>query len=206
MSLEQPNDIRRQSGGGQRREDQPVEKLSYYRHLPTFDLVIGTGLYMDDIEKEMEAQRAIAIEKLRQTLRTTRIAKTGYMYVFDSKTYMHIHPNPNIEHKSLATLLDPMRGRPLAPMLMAVADKPEGLHYLWDRPDNPGNYVYEKISWVRHFQPFDWYIASSVYVDELHESARFLTGRLLGVFIVGLLLSLIASFLVERMNSRTTEL
>ena len=187
-------------------EDQPVEKLSYYRHLPTFDLVIGTGLYMDDIEKEMEAQRAIAIEKLRQTLRTTRIAKTGYMYVFDSKTYMHIHPNPNIEHKSLATLLDPMRGRPLAPMLMAVADKPEGLHYLWDRPDNPGNYVYEKISWVRHFQPFDWYIASSVYVDELHESARFLTGRLLGVFIVGLLLSLIASFLVERMKSRTTEL
>lgn len=179
-------------------EEQPIEKLSYYKHLPSFDLVIGTGVYIDDIERAMQAQRDIAIEQLREQLRKTRLAKTGYVYVFDSDTHVLIHPNPNLENKKLGRQIDPISKKPLAELLMAAADHEEGLRYKWDSPADPGNYVYEKISWVRHFQPFNWYVGSSVYVAELDESARTLRNRVLVAFAATLLLALALVYLLVK--------
>lgn len=163
-------------------EEQPIEKLSFYTHLPAFKLVIGTGVYIDDIDTVLNSRRAVAVEELRQRLNATRIARTGYLYIFDGRYRMLIHPNANIEGKDASGTLDPATRKPLFPMLAAVADKGEGLRYKWDSPANPGNYVYDKISWVRYFKDMDWYIGSSVYVDELDESARVLRNRVLTVF------------------------
>ncbi len=172
-------------------EEWETEKLTYYRHLPAFELVIGTGVYLDDIDATIGRQRAIAIEELREQLRTTRLAETGYVYIFDGQSRMLIHPNANIENKTFANSTDPVSGNQLAPMLIAAAGKPEGLRYKWDSPADPGNYVYDKISWVRHFSGFDWYVCTSVYMDELDKSARIVRDRALMVFGVALLLSLV---------------
>jgi two-component system cell cycle sensor histidine kinase/response regulator CckA len=64
-------------------EDKEIEKLSFYKHIPEFELVIGTGLYIDDIEMMVAARRATAIEDLRRRVKTLRIARTGYIYLFD---------------------------------------------------------------------------------------------------------------------------
>lgn len=176
-------------------EERQIEKLTFYKHLPAFELVIGTGVYLDDVEAAIDRLRTTAIDELRQQLRNTRLAKTGYVYIFDSHSHMHIHPNANIEGKSIAAMVDPVTKRPLPPMLMAAADKPEGVRYKWDTPSDPGNYVYDKTSWVRYFKGFDWYICTSVYVDELDDSARVLRNRLLAVFAVTLLLSIVLVYL-----------
>jgi len=176
-------------------EEKPIEKLTFYKHLPAFELVIGTGVYIDDIEAAFNARRATAIGELRRRLRATRLAKTGYVYIFDSHNQMLIHPNANIEGKNIGNMLDPSTRKPLFSMLMAVADQPEGLRYQWDSPSDPGNYVHDKISWVRYFRGFDWYICSSVYVEELDESARILRNRVLAVFAVTLLLSIALVYL-----------
>jgi len=176
-------------------EEQPIEKLTYYKHLPAFELVIGTGLYLDDIEDDLNSLRTAAIDELRQQLRNTRLAETGYVYIFDGLGNMLIHPNANIEGKSMGGLIDPVTKQHMAPLLMAAADKPEGVRYKWDSPTDPGNYVYGKISWVRYFKGFDWYIGTSVYVDELDKSARILRNRVLAVFAVTLLLSIALVYL-----------
>lgn len=176
-------------------QEQPIEKLSYFKHIPFFKLVIGTGIYVDDIEATLQYRFSVAIEELRQQLRNTALAKTGYVYIFDSRSHVLIHPNPNIEGKSIAGMIDPVTKQELTPMLMAAADKPEGVRYKWDSPTDPGNYNHEKISWVRYFPDFDWYIGSSVYVDELGESARILRNRVLAVFAVTLLLSIALVYL-----------
>lgn len=156
----------------------PSEKLSYFIDLPHRGLVIGTGAYLDDIDREVERRKEDAIEDLRQALRNIRIARTGYVYIFDSAKRMIIHPNSNIEGQDFGTRPDPATGRPISEELMEVADGDRPLTYLWDKPSDPGNYAYEKISWVRHFKGFDWYIASSVYVDELKRSSAVLGNRL----------------------------
>lgn len=171
-------------------EAEAIEKLSFYTHLPAFELVIGTGVYLDDIDTVLSVRRTAAIDELRQRLNATRIARTGYLYVFDGNYRMLIHPNPNIEGKDGADTLEPATRQRLFPMLAGVADKGAGLRYKWDSPDDPGNYVYDKISWVRYFKELDWYIGSSVYVAELDESAYVLRNRVLMVFALTLALAI----------------
>lgn len=179
-------------------EAKPIEKLTFYKHLPAFGLVIGTGVYIDDIDAVLSARRASAIDELRRQLRTVRLAQTGYVYIFDGKNQMIIHPNANIEGKNITGMLDPVTKKPIFPMLKAVADKAEGFRYKWDSPADPGNYVHDKISWARHFRGDDWYICSSVYVDELDESARILRNRMLAVFAATLLLSITLVYLLVK--------
>ncbi|MBI3444145.1 MAG: cache domain-containing protein, partial [Magnetospirillum sp.] len=162
-------------------ETRPSEKLSYFIDLPHRGLVIGTGAYLDDIDREVERRKAEAVEDLRQALRNIRIARTGYVYIFDSAKTMIIHPNSNIEGQDFGTRVDPATGHSISEELMAAADSDRPLTYLWDKPSDPGNYAYEKISWVRHFKGFDWYIASSVYVDELKRSSAVLGNRLVTI-------------------------
>lgn len=176
-------------------EKQPIEKMSYYRHIPFFNLVIGTGVYLDDVEAAVRLKKNVAVEDLRHRLRTTHLGKSGYIYIFDGQQHMVIHPNPNIEGKDFSKQLNPSTQTQIGPLLMAVTDKPEGFRYQWDSPSDPGNYVYDKISWVRYCNEFDWYICSSMYVDELDESAYILRNRVVAVFAVSLLLSVLLTYL-----------
>jgi signal transduction histidine kinase len=176
-------------------EQQPTEKLSYYKHIPAFDLIVGTGVYLDDVEAAVRNKRNAAVEELRRRLRDTRLAKTGYVFIFDGKKNMLIHPNPNVEGKNVGHMPDPATKTPLLPMLVAAADKPESVRYKWDSPSDPNNYVYDKISWMRYFEEFDWYIGTSVYMDELAGSARTLRNRVLVVFAITLLLSVLLIYL-----------
>ena len=157
----------------------PTKKVAYFKDLPKLSLVVGSGAYRDDIDAAVEQRRLTAIEEMRKALAAIRIARTGYAYVFDSHNNMIIHPDPGLEGTEFSRRLDPATGLPIADELRAVADTAQPLYYMWDKPSDPGHYVYEKISWVRHFPGFDWYIASSVYVDELKSSSEALGRRIL---------------------------
>ncbi len=161
--------------------DERAPKLSFFKDLSKRGIIVGTGAYLADVDAEVERRKAEAIEDLRQALRKLRIARTGYLYIFDSANRMIIHPNSNIEGTAFGDRLNSATGRPIAEDLKVAAANGEPLTYLWDKPDDPGNYAYEKISWVRHFEGFDWYIASSVYVDELRRSSVVLGNRILAI-------------------------
>ncbi|MBX9634703.1 MAG: cache domain-containing protein, partial [Magnetospirillum sp.] len=167
---------------------QPIQKISYFRDMPHRGIVVGTGTYMADIDAEVSRRKAEAIEDLRQALRNIRIARTGYVYIFDAANNMVIHPNANIEGTAFGTLINPTTHRPISEDLKEAAAKGTHLTYLWDKPSDPGNYAYEKISWVRHFDGFDWYIASSVYVEELRRSSTVLGNRILAIAVAIMLL------------------
>ncbi len=175
-------------------EDKPVAKLTYSRHFEPWEWVIGTGVYIDDVERELKKRKAQMIVDLRKLLQQMKIARTGYMYVFDADQNMIIHPNPQLEGTNIATLEEPGSGKPIGPLLMAAARRQDReLHYKWDKPSDVGNYAYDKISWVRHIEGFDWYIASSVYTDELKASAVMLRDRILYISLAILLVSLFLS-------------
>ena len=125
---------------------------------------------VETIHQSIGPEKSIGIERLRSMLKDLRIAKTGYIYIFDSNYNMIIHPNPNIEGTNTESRLNPVTGKPILYELIAASRKPDYKHiYKWDKPEDPGNYSYDKIAWVRYFKGFDWYIASSVYVEELYD-------------------------------------
>jgi len=178
-------------------QEKHIEKLTYSRNFPAWQWVIGTGVYTDDVEAEVAHRKEKMIEELRQILRGIKIARTGYMYIFDSKMNLIIHPNPSIENTNITNLLDPVTKRPIGEELMEAAHSDSHkLYYKWDKPHDNGNYIYDKISWVKYFKGFDWYIASSVYLEELNRSAIKLRNRILGVTLIILLMTIGAAGLV----------
>lgn len=176
-------------------QDDVIEKYSYVRSFPEWGIVLGAGVYADDLEKEAQAHKARLLTELSQALENVKIAKNGYLYIFDSNGDMIYHPNANIHGTNFRDLLNPVTGHPIYQDLIAVSDTDEELYYKWDSPTDPGNYAYEKLSLVRHLSGFDWYISSSVYLDDLKASSVQLGQRLLAMGFFGLLAAIVAAFL-----------
>ena len=180
-------------------EGPPIDKLSYVKNYPQWGFVIGSGLYLDDLEIEVQARKQAAIQEVREALSEIQIAKTGYLYIFDKDGHLLAHPNPNIDQTSALELINPASGQPIIGELIKVADTGNELHYKWDKPSDPGNYIYDKISLVRSLEGFGWYICSSVYVDELRHSSVLLSQRILTIALISILLAItLAVFFVNR--------
>jgi signal transduction histidine kinase/CheY-like chemotaxis protein len=189
-------------------KDKSTEKLSYFKLIPQWQWVLGTGIYIDDLSVEIEKKKERAIEDLRQILKNIKIGTTGYIYIFDSKMNVIIHPNKNLEGANAAALKNPLSGKPLFQELMAASQREDNkLLYKWDRPEDTDNYIYEKISWVRYLKGFDWYIGSSVYTAEFHKNSQVLQKRLVAISLIIIFLSFgVGYFFVRRLVNPIREL
>jgi signal transduction histidine kinase/CheY-like chemotaxis protein len=167
----------------------PSLKLSFFRNMPAEGIIIGSGVYLDDVEEDVARRKEAAIADLRQALRNIDIARTGYIYIFDASNHMLIHPSSNLENTLFGSMPNPVSGKSIAEELKRAAESQAPLYYKWDKPTDQGNYAYEKLSWVRHFEGFDWYIASSVYTEELKRSAEVLSNRILTISLALLVLA-----------------
>ncbi|MEA3513746.1 MAG: cache domain-containing protein, partial [Campylobacterota bacterium] len=156
-----------------KKDNTPYEKLTFTKNFPNWNMVIGTGVYIDDIEKEVEKRKKELMHQLQDIIKTTKIGKTGYLYIFDGNYNMLIHPNSNINGKNIAKLKNPGKGTFIfSDLANASKSKDKALYYKWDKPSDKGNYIYDKVSWVEYVPELDWYIASSAYVNEFKESAN----------------------------------
>ncbi len=157
-----------------------TDNISYSVYFSEWDWVVGTAVPLKKINEEYELKKKNLVENLRRQLRDLKIARTGYVYIFDGNINMLVHPNSNIEGTNFNRLLNPLTQKPIGKELIFVSQKKNPrLYYKWDKPDDKGNYIYEKISWVKYFKPLDWYVASSVYTEELNSTPVMLQERIL---------------------------
>ncbi|MEW5734955.1 MAG: cache domain-containing protein [Thermodesulfobacteriota bacterium] len=164
----------RLSGGTDR------EKLAYARDFPPWQWVLGTGVYVDDVQKEVNRRREEMTLALRGVLAGLSMGRTGYAFIYDAKLKRIIHPDPSVSSPQEFLKVNPKTGRSLLSDLMAAADTPgKTVSYVWDRPGDKGNYEYECVSFVRRFEPTDWYIVTTVYLEEIEKTAVQLRSRVL---------------------------
>jgi diguanylate cyclase (GGDEF)-like protein len=175
-------------------DDTPYEKLSYSRDCKRWSMVVGTGVYIDDIEKEIQRRKKELFAQLRTIMKQTRIGKTGYIYIFDEHR-MVLHPNSNIDGKNFKKLPNPGQGTFIYDDLVKAAKGLGVLHYKWDKPSDKGNYVYEKISWIKYIPSMNLYVVSSAYVSELEEISTDLHNKIIYLGLAILILSLLLSTL-----------
>ncbi|AAZ26919.1 MULTISPECIES: cache domain-containing protein [Colwellia] len=154
------------------------------------------------MQLNLKPQKEEVVHRLRQIIKNSVIAKTGYLFIFDEQGNMLHHPNPNINGTNALQLKDPKTGKPILQELIAVADTGKELEYLWDKPSDANNYSYSKLSLVRHLPELGWYICSSVYIDELQSSGKLLSQRILTMgfitFMCAIFLALIFSYWVTK--------
>lgn len=150
-------------------EDEP--KLSYVEKFHSWDMILGTGVYMDDIDWDVKKKYDEVIDLLNVTLDKLKIGKSGYFFIFAEDNYIIAHPN--FKEFEALTLINPSTGNLILDDLKQSVPQGGGqLEYLWDKPDDLGNYSHLKEAWTVLYEPLDWYISVSYYREDIEEKVR----------------------------------
>ena len=156
-------------------EERP--KISYVRLFEPWGWIVGTGVYVDDIEAETQRRFEAVLVELKEALSKVRLAETGYLFIFTADKEMLVHPA--IERGDSARLTNPVTEGDLLAELMEAAKTPSVPYdYVWSKPQHPNDYRFQKRAYVTHFKPLDWYIGASFYVEEMKRPAERLGNRL----------------------------
>ncbi len=147
------------------------------------------------------------IDTLRKAIMAVTIGKTGYVFVLDSKGNYIISKDGKRDGESVWEAKD--AGGNL--FIQEMCKKASALNcgqlgeqrYPWQNKDEAS--PREKIARLAYFQPWDWVIGVSSYIDEFQESERVLTKMgentfyaMLGLAAVSSVIAVIIWFLISR--------
>ncbi len=171
-------------------------EIVYARNIPSLKIVVAAGVYMDEMQSTIDAGKKYLHMRLRGIIRNTKIGKSGYVYIFNTRGVMLFHPNSNIVNTNFSKLINPGTAGYLFDDLKKAAVSGHELHYKWDKPNDKNHYIYRKISWVYFFPELKWYMVSSVYLHDLNFSARRMMSYILAITFLSLIILLGFSFMM----------
>ncbi|PXW17660.1 methyl-accepting chemotaxis protein [Paraburkholderia caballeronis] len=99
-----------------------------------------------------------------------RYGADGYLSVNDSQPVMLMHPmKPELNGKALGNFTDPNGNHLFVDIVNAGNQNGGGfINYLWPKPGEQQPVA--KTSYSKHFAPWDWYIVTGMYMDDVrHE-------------------------------------
>ncbi len=164
-------------------------KLSYVFLFEPWDWVIGSGVYVDDIDKKINERLTAVIKEMQRGLSTVNLFKTGYLFIFTEDNRIIYHPYYDYLF-DISGLKNPETGRSLSLQLRdAALNQDNYFDYKWSKVENPKSELFLKRSYVKYFEPLNWYIASSFYVDDMKQPGIILIRRLIYISLVALILS-----------------
>jgi methyl-accepting chemotaxis protein len=151
-----------------------VPKLSYVRRYEEWGWILGTGIYIDDAQTEIET-------RIKDTVKTMFYDEgEGYFWINDDTgPFPTMVMHPTIPALDGQVLDDPQynnalgRGENLFAAFLQVTESDETgnagyVDYLWPKPTPQGlTEETEKLSYVRLHKPLGWIIGSGVYIDNI---------------------------------------
>ena len=177
-------------------------KISYVRLFKEWDWVVGSGIYIDDIERYYLDRKNAIIEELDSTFKQISVGKNGYMFLFNSKKEMLIHPTLGLN--DFKQMLNVSTSNYLGDDLIEASKHPnKPFDYLWTKPNSEKNReLFKKRSYISYFEPLDWYICSSYYVDDIDQQFLALRNDIIVISLFFLFIGLIISFILSTSLSR----
>ncbi len=158
------------------------QKLSYSKDFKPWKMIIGTGVYIDDIKKEVSKRKDELIYQLEQIISSTEVAKDGYIYIFDA--------NANIIINRYKKMIGKKVKKTLFDKLVSISKTKKELIY---KQDN------STLILVRYLPRLRWYVASSINISELKSTSNKIEKQILSISTILFILSLlIGSFLFSK--------
>ncbi len=172
-------------------------KISYVKIFKPWNWIIGTGVYLDDIDQLIDKKMKDIANNLNQILLKQKVGKNGYFFIFDEDYNFIVHPL--YAGKNGNELVNPSSSKMIMSRLRKTAfTKTHILDYYWNRIDDKDNYTYHKKAFVDYYKPLKWYIASSIYIDDYKENITKLSNNLIIFSLFFILISLILSILLSK--------
>jgi two-component system chemotaxis sensor kinase CheA len=131
------------------------EKLSFAKDFKPWQWIIGTGLYLVDIDKEEKKKKQELIETLRQKIYQTTISKDGVIFIADAQGKILIHKEKQKENTNLNTISSTLFDK--------IKTTQKQINYQHKGVD--------KTLWVAYHKEFDWYICADVKTKNIIETS-----------------------------------
>lgn len=199
------NRICRISGGGylkyqwskpSKEDSVTYNKISFVRLFKPWNWIIGSGLYVDDIEADVQARIKTIIKELNHTFSEIKFDQYGYMFMFDGSHNILVHPK--FAGKVFDDMKLPTEARNVFEhILKQPAHDNNYIEYQLWKPDG-NKTLYEKKAYIKYFEPLDWYICVSYYREDMVRPVNTLTAKLLTQTLLLVLAGLIVAFIMSR--------
>lgn len=160
--------------------DQEVyEKIAFVKDFPGWEMVVGTSMYVEDIQEEVTTQTQELKSNIAKLVDEITIAKTGYITIFDKMGKSIIAPKKAKSQSDIPKdLLKKFKNR----KNLNISQYTQKNSYLY----------------VKFIEGFDWYVVATVPIDELKLASKSITSTIISVALVVLVLSLLFSTLFFR--------
>ena len=140
-----------------------VFKASIVKVFKPYNWILGTGAYIDDVAEKMKAEALEAISKMHY-------GKNGYYWINDSNHVVLMHgTNNKLVGKSMYDLKDKKGKYLYREIVKSANENKEGslVKYFWGIPGKTGEF--EKFSYVKKFEPWDFIIGTGAYLIEIED-------------------------------------
>ena len=136
-------------------------------------------------------------------LATMRYGKDGYISVNDSQPVLLMHPiKPELNGKNVAQFADPNGIHLFVDMVNAGNHEGGGfVNYLWAKPGSETPVA--KTSYAARFAPWDWYLVTGMYMDDVQSAFYENLLRWLAITVVLGAIATVVMLLVLRSIRRT---
>ena len=140
---------------------QPLKKTSYCLYIPELDLILGSGTYEEDVEKELKKQ---TFSRLQSYYQDTE----DYIFVVGYDGIAHVFGDPKMIGQNTIGVKD-INGLEIhSAFIETLQENGEGfLTYNYFRKGQ--NEVSEKTSYVKAIDRWDAYIGMGYHTDDLNE-------------------------------------
>ena len=185
---------------------EPLEKISYALYLPEFDIVIGTGVYKEDIEKRVK-------ENIFQRFQSYYEGSENYIFVTSYDGVAEVFSDSSVVGQSVANIKD-INGNFIHDDFMNLLSEQDEGYHSYNYYKRGGLELSEKISYVKKIDDWEVYIGMGFHTNDMIAQATAYTKAsareyyfYVALIIVGLLLlTLIVAFLVKRGSKLQREL
>ncbi|MCL9779936.1 cache domain-containing protein [Vibrio sp. S4M6] len=135
------------------------EKIGYVIKFEPYNWFIGTGEYVDDVEKDDK-------EKLLDSISEYRFDNGDYVFVMDSKGALLAHPNESLIGVERLDVKD-QSGKLYIRELVNKAKSGGGYVNYFSSYRPSGATTSDKLSYVEYFPEWDWIIGTGVYLNPI---------------------------------------
>ncbi len=98
----------------------------------------------------------------------------GYVFIRSMEGVLQLYPpDPTLEGHTADYRSTPNRKKVIEGLTRIVREQREGFYeYQWPKPGGSKEELYQKISFVSYFEPFDWYVGMGSYLDSFQKQAQ----------------------------------
>ncbi|RBQ31122.1 histidine kinase [Arcobacter sp. FW59] len=138
-----------------------AKKIAFYKYLEPFNVVIGTGEYIEDFEKVVQQQALEYISMIR-------FKDSGYLFVMENNGKLLSHINKDLigKHYEENVILKDENNNTID--IVEFAKNNEGFYSYLQK--NEDNMTRKKISYIKSVYNWNWTIGAGFYEDEIINS------------------------------------